>query len=186
MTCDWKTLNKNPCLKTVCVVVNRDGKSHAALRDTSWVKREKAPAVVTWCDAFWLSLIEPDWKIFSSLSWRAVGRLDQYISIKDNLSFFYIPGIQVPWLASARPSVCSGERMSGWGNQWDLNTWNKLGSHRKVALPVFTIAPALLDFRKSNLNHSFLSLFPRFRLFPRLPSDRFSLRSQTMQMDKGI
>lgn len=112
MTCDWKTLNKNPCLKNVCVGVNRDGKSHAALRDTSWVKREKAPAVVTWYDAFWLSLIEPDWKIFSSLSRRAVCKLDQYISIKDNLSFF-IPGIQVPWLASARPSVCSGERMSG-------------------------------------------------------------------------
>ena len=113
MTCDWKTFHKNPCLKTVCVGVNRDGKSHAALRDTSWVIREKAPAVVTWYDAFWLSVIEPDWKIFSSLSWHAVCRLDQYISIKDNLSFFFILGIQVPWLASARPSVCSGERMSG-------------------------------------------------------------------------
>ena len=113
MTCDWKTLNKNPCLKNVCVGVNRDGKSHAALRDTSWVKREKALAVVTWYDAFWLSLIEPDWKIFSSLSWRAVCKLDQYIFIKDNLSFFFIPGIQVPWLASARPSICSVERMIG-------------------------------------------------------------------------
>ena len=107
MTCDWQILNKNPCLKTVCVGVNRDGKSRAALRDTCWVKREKAPAVVTWYDAFGLSLIEPDWKIFSSLSRRAVCKLDQYISIKE------IPGIQVPWLASARPSVCSGERMSG-------------------------------------------------------------------------
>ena len=84
------------------------------------------------------------------------------------------------------PRSVAANELAGERNQWDLNTWNKLGSHRKVALPVFTIAPALLDFRKSNLTHSFLSLFPRFRLFPRLPSDRFSLRSQTMQMDKGI
>ena len=82
-------------------------------------------------------------------------------------------------------SVASNE-WSGERNQWNLNAWNKLGSHQKVALPVFTITPVLLDFRQSNLNYSFLSLFPRLSLFSRLPSDRFSLRSQTMQMDKGI